>query len=123
MMLVAVFVAGAAGATCRYLLDGAVQERWDGTFPMGTFVVNMTGALLLGFVAGYVSGHADVPAAVGVAGGSGFVGAFTTFSTLTWESLRLMREGAARYAAVNLVGSTVTGLLMAAVGMHLGSVL
>jgi len=119
--LIAVFVAGAAGAVCRYLLDGAVQERWEGAFPMGTFVVNLSGALTLGIVAGFVATHADVPTSIRVVGGTGFVGAFTTFSTLSWESLRLQREGAPRYAAINIVGSTTAGLILASCGWFLGS--
>ena len=59
-MLVTVFVAGAAGAVCRYLLDGLVQERWAGAFPMGTFAVNILGAFLLGVLTGAVTAHPSV---------------------------------------------------------------
>jgi CrcB protein len=121
--LLAVFVAGAAGAACRYLLDGAVQDRWDGAFPMGTFAVNMTGSFALGLIAGLATAHVGAPAPIRVGGGTGFVGAFTTFSTMSWESMRLLREGAPRYALGNLLGSTAAGLLFAAGGLFLGSVL
>jgi CrcB protein len=121
--LLTVFVAGAAGAVCRYLLDGFVQERWDGPFPMGTFTVNILGAFLLGTLTGFVTAHTSVPQVVRVGLGTGFIGAFTTFSTLAYESLRLLREGAPRYAAANLLGSTVAGLLVASAGLLLGSAL
>jgi CrcB protein len=122
-MLLAVFVAGAGGAASRYLLDGIVQDRWTGAFPMGTFVVNMAGSFALGVVAGFATAHADAPAAIRVAGGTGFVGAFTTFSTLAWESMRLLREGATRHALGNLLGSTAAGLALAGAGLFLGSLL
>lgn len=122
-MLLTVFVAGAAGAVCRYLLDGFVQERWDGPFPLGTFVVNLTGAFLLGAVAGFVTAHTSAPAVIKVGVGTGLIGAFTTFSTLTYESLRLLREGAPRYGAVNVLGSTAAGMVLAALGLFVGSVL
>ncbi|MGZ4149063.1 MAG: fluoride efflux transporter CrcB [Actinomycetota bacterium] len=120
-LLLTVFVAGAGGAACRYLLDGAVQARWDGAFPVGTLVVNLTGALLLGIVTGFVTQHTTAPAVIKVGIGTGFIGAFTTFSTLAYESLRLLREGAPRYGVLNLVGSTAAGLLVAAVGLALGA--
>lgn len=119
--LAAVFVAGAAGAVCRYLLDGFVQERWDGAFPMGTFVVNMLGAFLLGILTGFVTAHSSTSPAIRVGVGVGFIGAFTTFSTLAYESLRLLREGSPRYATTNLLGSTIVGLLVASIGLSLGS--
>jgi CrcB protein len=121
IMLLTVFVAGAGGAVCRYVLDGAVQERWDGVFPVGTFTVNLVGALLLGIVTGFVTAHTSAPAAVKFGIGAGFVGAFTTFSTLAYESLRLLREGAPKYGLGNLLGSTAAGLLIAAVGLAIGS--
>jgi CrcB protein len=119
--LLSVFAAGAAGATCRYLLDGAVQERWDGAFPMGTFVVNVLGSFGLGLIVGIADGHTRFPDELTVGGGVGFLGAFTTFSTLSWESLRLLREGSSRYATMNLLGSTLAGLASAAAGLFLGS--
>ena len=120
-LLLAVFLAGAAGAVCRYLLDGAVQARWDGAFPAGTFVVNLTGAFGLGIVTGFVTQHTAAPALIKVGIGTGLIGAFTTFSTLAYESLRLLREGAARYGLLNLVGSTAAGLLLAVVGLAIGA--
>lgn len=97
---VAVLVAGAAGAVCRYLVDTAVTARTRGAYPWGTLVVNLTGSLLLGVVAGVVAGR--VPGAIGVVAGTGFCGAYTTFSTLAYETVRLAEEGAWRLALVNL---------------------
>lgn len=97
----AVLVAGAAGAVCRYLVDTAVTARTRGVYPWGTLVVNLTGSMLLGVVAGVVAGR-GVPGAVGVVAGTGFCGAYTTFSTLAYETVRLAEEGAWRLALVNL---------------------
>ncbi len=115
------FVAGAGGAACRYLLDGAVQERWDGAFPVGTLTVNLTGAFALGILTGFVTTHPSSSAVIKFGAGAGFIGAFTTFSTLAYESLRLLREGAPRYGVLNLVGSAAAGLLVAAVGLAIGA--
>jgi CrcB protein len=89
-----VAVAGAVGAPCRYLLDGFVQDRTEGVFPWGTFVVNISGSLLLGFLTGLALYHA-FGGAPRVWLGTGFCGAYTTFSTFTFESVRLLEEGTA----------------------------
>lgn len=93
---------GAAfGAPARYLLDRAVQRRHDGAFPWGTFCVNVLGSALLGVVAAR-AGH-DAAALAG----TGFCGAFTTYSTFAVETVRL---GTTRLAAAYVVASVVIGL-------------
>ena len=120
MIAAGVVVAGGLGAALRYLVDGLVQERWEDAFPAGTFVVNLSGALALGVVTGFVVGHVPISPAVAAIAGTGFVGAYTTFSTLMYESLRLLREGSARYATLNLLVSTAAGLVLASLGLWLG---
>jgi CrcB protein len=115
-----VFCAGGVGAALRYLLDGFVQERWNGAFPMGTATVNLLGALLLGLLTGFATAHASLSPSMRSVVGTGLLGAFTTFSTLTYESLRLLREGARRYAVTNLLGTTALGMGLAAIGLALG---
>ncbi len=122
MLALGVAVAGGAGAVCRYLQDGAVQERWRGPFPAGTFAVNVSGALVLGLVAGALGsrpGLAWVRTVLGV----GFAGGFTTFATLMFETAALLRDGAWAYglgsAAANVLGS----LLAVALGLALGRAL
>jgi CrcB protein len=117
--LLAVAVAGAVGAACRYVVDFLVAARTAGPLPWGTFVVNVTGALLLGIVTGLVvSGQA--PTAVRTVAGAGFCGAYTTFSTLTYESLKLVEDGDYRRAGLNLA-SVLAGMAAAAAGWALGS--
>ncbi|MGW7296882.1 fluoride efflux transporter CrcB [Streptomyces sp. NPDC054829] len=107
-------VAGAmVGAPLRYLTDRAVQSRHDSVFPWGTFVVNAVGCLILGLVTGAAS--TDVQLLLG----AGLCGALTTYSTFSYETLRLAETGAGRYALANVVGSVSVGLAAAFAGVWL----
>lgn len=110
--------AGAVGAPLRYVLDRAVQDRSRGAFPWGTFTVNATGSLLLGFVAGLVLHH-DPPETWATVVGVGFCGAFTTFSTFSYETIRLVEEGALDQALRNVLGTLAIALTAAAIGLGL----
>ncbi|MGP4087396.1 fluoride efflux transporter CrcB [Streptomyces sp. KR55] len=115
-------VAGAMiGAPLRYLTDRAVQSRHDSVFPWGTFAVNVVGCAVLGLLAG--------AAAAGAAGshlqlllGTGLCGALTTYSTFSYETLRLAETGAGLYAAVNVVASVSVGLGAAFAGVSIAEV-
>lgn len=120
MLALAVVGAGALGAASRYLVEGWIQERWRGPFPIGTFVINVSGSLGLGILTGVFAAHVSAPADVKVLVGTGFLGAYTTFSTLAYESVQLGREGAPGYAVANLLGSTAAGIAAAAIGIWLG---
>jgi fluoride exporter len=115
-----VAVAGAIGAPARYLVDGFVQSRHRSTFPYGTLLINASGALVLGFITGLVLYHA-FPRTPQVLLGTGFCGAFTTFSTFTFETARLAETGERGRALVNVVGSVAAGTLAAALGLVLAS--
>jgi len=112
--------AGALGAVARYLIDGFVQDRVADVFPWGTWVVNVTGSLMLGLVTGLVLYHGLGDASKAVIG-TGFVGAYTTFSTFTYETLRLVEEGSRYEAALNAATSTAIGLLAAGAGLALAA--
>jgi CrcB protein len=109
---VLVALGAALGAPLRYLADRAVQARLGSRFPWGTFAVNVVGCLVLGAVAGSGSAPAGVVALVG----TGFCGALTTYSTFSWETLRLAEEGEWWWSAGYVLGSTAVGLGAAAVG-------
>jgi fluoride exporter len=113
--IVAVIVGAALGAPARYLLDRAVQARHESRFPWGTFAVNVAGSFILGVLAG-----AGSTGWVTHLVGTGFCGALTTYSTFGYETVRLMREGAARSAALNTLASIAAGLAVAYLGIWLG---
>ncbi len=108
------------GAPARYLLDRAVQARHERIFPWGTLVINISGAFALGLLVS-LSLHHDVAGWVLPAVGTGFLGGYTTFSTFTWETLRLVEDGAFAGAASNIVASTGVGLAAAGLGLFAGS--
>ncbi|GHH10420.1 fluoride efflux transporter CrcB [Streptomyces lanatus] len=109
-------VAGAmVGAPLRYLTDRAVQSRHDSVFPWGTFVVNISGSLILGLLTGAVAAGA-ASSHVQLLLGTGLCGALTTYSTFSYETLRLTETGAGLYAAANIVGSVTVGLGAAFLG-------
>ena len=114
----AVSVAGAAGAVCRYVVDFAVSARISGAIPLGTLVVNVTGSLLFGFVAGALG---TVSEGAGLTLAVGFCGAYTTFSTHMAECLELARERRQAALWINVVGSLVAGVVAASAGLLLGA--
>ncbi|WEH20027.1 fluoride efflux transporter CrcB [Streptomyces sp. VNUA24] len=116
MNWVLVIVGGMIGAPLRYLTDRAVQARHATGFPWGTFAVNVTGSLVLGTLTGAV--------AAGAAGshlqlllGTGLCGALTTYSTFSYETLRLAQDGARPLAVANAVASVAAGLGAVFVGL------
>jgi len=117
----AVAVGGAAGAACRYIVDFVVSQRSGGVFPWGTWTVNMAGSVLLGLLAGLAAGRVDSPLWQ-VAATGGFCGAFTTFSTLMYETLQLIERRAWWEAWWNLA-SQVVGVAAAACGWLLSTLL
>jgi len=117
---VAFIAAGAIAAPVRYLVDGAIGDRTGGVFPWGTFVVNVSGSLMLGFLTGLTLYHA-FPAEPRIVLGTGFCGAYTTFSTFTFETLRLVEEGATNEALRNISATLLTGSAAAAAGLALAA--
>jgi CrcB protein len=122
MIYLGVALAGAVGAVVRFLVDRAVQRRLDAVFPVGTMVVNVSGAFLAGVIGGLFlyRGLAMTPAVVI---GIGFLGAYTTLSTFDLETLRLFESGSVVLGLANVVTSVVGGLAAAAAGVALGAAL
>lgn len=118
ILAVAVGVAAAVGAALRYLVDQIVQHQHDQTFPWGTFVINVSGSLLLGLTVGLASHH-GLPTVAATVIGVGVLGGYTTWSTYLWESVALAETGAVSQAALNVFGSLAAGLAAAAAGFGL----
>jgi CrcB protein len=117
-LLAGIGLAGGLGAVARFVLDGAVAGRAATEFPLGTFVVNLSGAFALGVLAGTAL-DADAYRVVG----TGFIGAYTTFSTWAFESQRLGEDGELRLGALNFALSLVLGVLAVWAGRHVGAAL
>lgn len=118
-----IFFGGGLGALGRYAFGGFVQARAASLRPWGTAAVNLTGTFLAGLLAGYLNRHGHLatdlsPVTIG------FLGGYTTFSTWMVETLLMGSEGGdvgRSAAAVNLIGPTIGGLAVAAVGYAVGS--
>ncbi|HKT43389.1 MAG TPA: fluoride efflux transporter CrcB [Gaiellaceae bacterium] len=120
---VAIAIAGAVGALARYGLEGLVSRRAPGAFPWGTFAVNVSGAFVLGFVFTVMTEQFTVAPWIRGAVTIGFLGAYTTFSTLSFETYRLAEDGALGLAAANAFGSLAAGLAAVYLGVVAGRAL
>jgi CrcB protein len=114
---------GAAGAVTRYLVDVFVSERFGGAFPLGTFVINVTGAFTLGLLYALAIERSVLPSDIRGPLMIGFLGAYTTFSTLKLESWRLVEDGALVLAITNVAGSAVLGIVAVVAGLAVGRAL
>ena len=123
MTVALIAVGGAAGAVSRYLVDTYVSERAASAFPLGTLVVNVSGSFVLGVLFALAVERAVLPSGIRAPVMIGFIGAYTTFSTLMLESWRLVEDGAVGLAIANVVGSSVLGLLAVVLGLVIGRAL
>jgi CrcB protein len=118
MIPLMIAIGAAVGAPARYLADRAIQSRHETVFPWGTLAVNVVASLVLGVVTGTA---AHVPAATVALLGTGLCGALSTFSTFSYETMRLIEERSGFYAIVNVTLSVVAGLGAAALGWSIGA--
>ena len=116
-------VAGSLGALARYGLEGVVSRHAPGAFPWGTFVVNVTGSFALGLVFTLLTERVVSDAWIRPALTIGFLGAYTTFSTLSLESYRLLEDGARLLALANGLGSLFAGIVAVYAGVVAGRAL
>ena len=123
MPLVLIALGGAVGASTRYLLDTWIAQRAGGAFPWGTLIINVSGSLVLGLLFALAIERGVLPASVRGPLLIGFIGAYTTFSTLMLESWRLIEDGAVVLGLVNLIGSSVIGMVALVGGLMIGRAL
>ena len=115
-MVAWILAAGAMGAVARYALHRVATSRRAAGFPWGTFGVNVSGSLVLGVVVGLVVAHGVDPDVRTVVG-TGFLGAYTTFSAFAYEAFALLEDGVPSIASWYVAGSVVAGLAAAALGL------
>jgi CrcB protein len=120
--VVGIGIAGCLGALARYGLEGLVSRR-AGAFPWGTFAVNVSGSFLLGLAVTLLGERLTVAPWVRASIAIGFLGAYTTFSTLSLESYRLVEGRSYALAGANLLGSMAAGLVALYGGVVLGRAL
>ncbi len=119
MRIALLIVFGIAGTLARYGLQGFVQQRTGSTFPSGTLLVNLIGCFLLGVIAQYALTHLTISPDWRIGITVGFFGAFTTFSTFSYETVRMLQDGDWMRAATYLLASVVGGLLAAFGGIRI----
>lgn len=112
-------MAGALGAVVRYVVGRFIAERAGAEFPFGTLVINLTGAFGIGLLFALAGRHL-ISAVVQVMLATGFLGGYTTFSTMSWEGVQLARGGSTALAMLYLAGSMMLGLLAVSGGLALG---
>jgi len=115
--LLLIAAGGSLGCVARYGISIFVYNATGGVFPWGTLAVNLTGSFIIGIVAELFE-IALIPSAWRSFVTIGFVGGYTTFSTYTFETLNLIREGELKLATFNVFGSNVLGVICVALGIY-----
>ncbi len=119
-LILFVAIGGAVGSVLRFLISKIVQEKAGIEFPIGTFVVNVVGAFLIGIFFAYLVEKMSVPASARAMLITGFLGGFTTFSTFSYESVNLLQEGEMAKLLLYVGGTNVVGIAMTLLGYNLG---
>ncbi|MBV9229175.1 MAG: fluoride efflux transporter CrcB [Chloroflexi bacterium] len=112
-------LAGSIGALSRYLLGRFIAERSNTEIPLGTLLINVTGAFVIGLLFALAS-RKLITSSLQTTLATGFLGGYTTFSTMSWEGLQLARGGSTRLSVLYLGGSVLLGLIAATLGLALG---
>ena len=115
-------IAGALGTLCRYGLGGLAQRIVGTDFPWGTLFINILGCLIIGFVMQVALNSNVIPAASRIMVTIGFLGAFTTFSTFSYETVKFLEDGAWVSATLNIASNVGLGLIATFLGMLLGKI-
>ncbi|MFG6402681.1 fluoride efflux transporter CrcB [Microbacterium sp. P04] len=122
LLFLAISVAGGVGAALRFIVDGTVKAHTRTTFPVGTMLINLSGSFLLGFVT-EIALVGIFPDAWRLVIGTGLLGGYTTFSTASFESIRLIQQRRYGAAVTNSVGMLILAVLAALAGVGLAMLL
>jgi CrcB protein len=117
MRFLIVAVGGAAGAVARYAVTLGMAAVWKRDFPLATVLINVSGCLILGFFATFAAEKSLIDPAWRLLVATGFVGAYTTFSTFEYETQRLAESGALGWGIVNVLTSVLAGYLAVQLGV------
>jgi CrcB protein len=121
--IIVIAAGGALGALSRYGLSALMNELTGRPSVLGTLIANLSGALLLGVLLGFAEERAELPAFWRTAGGIGFLGAYTTFSTFMFESVDRLENGEVLFVFAYVAASIILGLALAYAGMLAGRAL
>jgi CrcB protein len=121
--LLLIGLGGVLGANARYLVSTWAAGRFGTAFPYGTFLINVSGSVLIGLVLTVVVDRLSTSSSVRLLVATGFLGAYTTFSTFAYETVALLRQGDLRPALINAVGSAVLGVSGCVAGILLATLL
>ena len=114
---------GALGSIARFWVGSTISGRIGARFPYGTFVINITACIVIGFTLTYLGKRADLNPAWRYLIPVGFIGAYSTFSTYEWETLSTLRSGAFAMGALYALGSLILGLASVWAGAALAELL
>lgn len=119
LLTIEVGLAGSLGALSRYLLGRLVAERISKEFPLGTLLINITGSFVIGLLFALAARNI-ISSMLQLILATGFLGGYTTFSTMSWEIIQLARSGSRATSVLYLASSVALGLLAAALGLLIG---
>ena len=118
--LVYIALGGAVGSVLRYVIQSSIHKSFPNSYPYGTFVVNIIGCFLVGFLISWVAGKNNFSQQLELMLIAGFCGGFTTFSTFAYEGNNLLAQGRAGYAFLYIAISVIVGMGFAYLGFKLG---
>lgn len=113
-------VAGGLGAAVRFLFDGLIRAHLKTAFPWATTIINVSGSVVLGFLTGLTLVHV-LPSDLSIIIGTGFLGGYTTFSTASYETVQLIKQGRHVASFISGIGMLVLSVAAAALGLWIGT--
>lgn len=117
--IILVGLGGGLGSVLRYVASLGIAKHWSGIFPLGTFLINLSGSLLIGLILGGLLKHQQIGEEWKLFLATGFCGGYTTFSTFSAENVSLLQSGQFTMALIYMVGSVLLGILAVMLGYFL----